>query len=495
MGRKMEDNKLVQERIRKLNEIREKGINPFPHLFKPTKQSEQIKKEHVGLEAEEQTEIVESIAGRIMLMRNMGKAAFLTLMDDTGRIQTYIRSDDVGKEEYKLLKKLDLGDYIGVTGKVFKTKTGEVTIYAQSFVILTKAIQPLPEKYHGLQDTELKYRKRHLDLIMNRDSKEVFLKRMKIMTAIRKFMAERNFLDTEIPVLQTQYGGGAARPFITHHNELNMDLYLRISPELYLKRLIVGGFERVYNINKNFRNEGIDTTHNPEFTMFECYQAYADYNDMMEIMEDMYDYVAREVLGTTKVMFKGVEVDVAKPWPRVKMLDSIQQHAGIDAGNMTAEQLHEFVKENNIEFTKEFNWGNLVSVIFEEICEEKYIDPTFIIDHPKESTPFCKSVRYGDERLIERFEPFCMGMELGNAYTELNDPLLQRAYLEDQQRQLDAGDGEANPLDEEFLHAIETGMPPTGGLGIGIDRMIMLLTGQESIRDVIFFPTMKPVDD
>lgn len=491
----MEENRLVQERLRKLNELREKGINPYPHLYKPTKSSVFIKKEHEGLSPEEHTEVVESIAGRIMLLRNMGKAAFLTLQDGEGQIQTYIRSDDVGKEEYKLLKKLDLGDFIGVTGKIFKTKTGEVTVYAQSFVILTKAIQPLPEKYHGLQDTELKYRKRHLDLIMNKESKEVFIKRMKMLAAVREYMAELGFVDAEIPILQTQYGGAAARPFITHHNELDIDLYLKISPELYLKRLIVGGFDKVYDINKNFRNEGIDTTHNPEFMMLECYQAYADYNDMMEITEGLYDYVARKVLGTTKVMFKGVEVDVAKPWPRVKMLDSIKEHAGIDASSMSQEELHQYVKDNKIEFTKELNWGNLVCAIFEDKCEDKYQNPTFIIDHPRESTPFCKGLRDGDERLIERFEPFCMGMELGNAYTELNDPVLQRELLVDQQRQLDAGDGEANPLDEEFLHAIETGMPPTGGLGIGIDRMVMILTGQESIRDIIFFPTMKPVDD
>lgn len=490
----VEQNRLVQERVRKLNEIRERGINPFPHKFDVTKKSATIKKEHEKLTPESQTEVVESVAGRIVLLRNMGKAAFITLKDSEGTIQVYLRSDDVGKEKYKLIKKLDLGDFLGVTGHVFTTKTGEITIYASSFTIICKAIRPLPEKFHGVVDTEIKYRKRHLDLITNDKSKEIFVKKLKIMQAIREFMINRGFLEVETPILQTQYGGAAAKPFITKHNDLDMEMYLRISPELFLKRLLVGGFEKVFEINKNFRNEGIDTTHNPEFTMLEAYQAYADYNDMMDLMESLYDFVAKKVLGTTKVTFKGKEVDVAKPWKRVTMLDAIKEHAKIDAGLMSTEELQDFVEENLIDFDKEVNWGNLVGAIFEHYCEDKYINPTFIIDHPRESTPLCKGLREGDKRLIERFEPFCMGMELGNAYSELNDPVLQRSLLQDQQRQLLAGDDEANPLDEDFLEAIETGMPNAGGIGIGIDRMIMLLLGQESIRDIIFFPTMKPKD-
>lgn len=491
-----EDNRLIQERIRKLGEIRERGVNPFPHDFTPSKKSAAIKKEHEGLAPESTTEVKESIAGRIMLLRNMGKASFVTLQDERGQIQAYIRSDDVGKDEYKLMKKLDIGDYLGVTGKVFTTKTGEISIYADSFKILSKGIRPLPEKFHGIKDTELAYRKRHLDLIMNPESKEIFVKRIKIMRAIRNFMDQRGFLEVETPVLQTQYGGAAAKPFITHHNMLNMDMYLRISPELFLKRLLVGGFEKVYDINKNFRNEGIDTTHNPEFTMLEAYEAYGDYNSMMDLMESMYDVVAKEVLGTTKVSFKGIDVDVKKPWARVKMLDSIKEHAKIDAENASMEDLQDFCEKNLIDMDKDKTWGNYVLAIFEHFCEDKYTNPTFIIDHPRESTPLCKGIRDGgDERLIERFEPFCMGMELGNAYSELNDPILQRELLEDQQRQLTAGDDEANPLDEEFLDAIETGMPLAGGIGIGIDRMIMLLLGQESIRDIIFFPTMKPEEE
>ena len=491
-----EENRLVQERIRKLGEILERGVNPFPHSYKPTKKSAAIKREHKELAPETTTETKEVVAGRIMLLRNMGKAAFVTLQDEEGQIQAYIRSDDVGKDEYKLMKKLDIGDYLGVSGKIFTTKTGEISVYADSFTILSKGIKPLPEKFHGIKDTELAYRKRHLDLIMNPESKELFVKRLKIMRAIRNFMDKRGFLEVETPVLQTQYGGAAAKPFMTHHNMLDMDMYLRISPELYLKRLLVGGFEKVYDINKNFRNEGIDTTHNPEFTMMEVYEAYGDYNSMMELLESLYDEVAREVLGTTKVNFKGQEVDVAKPWARVTMLDAIKEHAKIDAANMSLEELQDFAEKNLIEMDKEQSWGNYVGAIFEHYCEDKFINPTFVIDHPRESTPLCKGLRDGgDERLIERFEPFCLGMELGNAYSELNDPVLQRSLLEDQQRQLSAGDDEANPLDEEFLDAIETGMPPAGGLGIGIDRMIMLLLGQESIRDVIFFPTMKPIKD
>lgn len=487
-----EQNRLVQERVRKLNELRELGVNPYPHKFDVTKKSSAIKKDHESLQPESQTDVIESVAGRIMLLRNMGKAAFVTIKDGQGTIQVYLRSDDIGKELYKLVKKLDLGDFIGVTGHIFTTKTGEITIHASDFKVLCKAIRPLPEKFHGLVDTEIKYRKRHLDLIMNDASKDIFKKKLQIMQAIREFMISREFLEVETPILQTQYGGAAARPFITKHNELDMDMYLRISPELYLKRLLVGGFERVFEINKNFRNEGIDTTHNPEFTMLEAYQAYADYSDMMDLMESMYDFVAKKVLGTTKVTFKGHEVDVAKPWKRVPMLDAVKEHAGIDATNMSTEQLQDFVEENLIDFDKELSWGNLVGAIFEHFCEDKYVNPTFIIDHPRESTPLCKGLRDGDERLIERFEPFCMGMELGNAYSELNDPVLQRELLEDQQRQLAAGDAEANPLDEDFLEAIDSGMPTAGGIGIGIDRMIMLLLGQESIRDIIFFPTMKP---
>jgi lysyl-tRNA synthetase, class II len=488
-----EENHLIQERVRKLDELREMGINPYPYTYKITKHSKQIKEENSGLPPETKTEKHESVAGRIMLFRKMGKASFMTLQDDEGQIQAYIRSDDIGEEKYELLKKLDLGDILGVKGKVFTTKTGEISIYADNFELLSKAIKPLPEKFHGLKDTEQKYRNRHLDLITSPESKEIFRKRLLIMQAIREYMTKHGFMEVETPILQELYGGAAARPFTTFHNDLKFNMYLRISPELYLKKLLVGGFEKVFDINKNFRNESIDTTHNPEFTMMEAYQAYGDYNDMMELIENLFEYVALKVLGTTKIMFKGQEVDVKAPWDKVSMLSAIEQYAGIDARNMSVSELEDYVITNAIEFDKELNWGNLVVAIYEEKCEHQFINPTHIIDHPRESTPLCKVLRNKyDDRLIERCEPMCMGMELGNIYSELNDPIVQRKLLEDQQRQLNEGNAEANPIDESFLDAIETGMPPAGGIGIGIDRMIMLLLGQESIRDIIFFPTMKP---
>ncbi|MGM5480689.1 MAG: lysine--tRNA ligase [Nanobdellota archaeon] len=485
------ENHLIKERKRKLSELEERGVNPYPYTFAISKKAQAILDEHKGLEPESTTESFESLAGRIVLLRRMGKASFVTIQDSTAKIQLYFRADDVGKEEYKLLKKLDMGDFVGVSGDVFTTKTGEITIHVKSFKILSKALRPLPEKYHGLKDTELKYRKRYLDLITNQDSKKVFEQRSKILHEVRSFLQEKGFLEVETPILQPLYGGAAAKPFITHHNELDMPLYLRISPELYLKRLIVGGFEKVFDINKNFRNEGIDTTHNPEFTMLELYQAYADYNTMMTLMESMFEHVAKKVFGTTTFTFKGKQIDVSVPWRRITMIDAIKEYAGIDVNEKSVEELQDIIESNLIEFDKELNWGNLVTALFEHYCEDKFIDPTFVIDHPKESTPLCKAKR-GDDRLIERFEPFCMGMELANAYSELNNPIKQRELLEDQQRQLSKGDEEANPIDEDFLEAIEQGMPPTGGLGIGLDRMIMLMTGQESIRDVILFPTMKP---
>lgn len=482
---------LIEERLKKLEELKAQGINPYPYKYEITSTAKEIQEKYSKLKPEEKTEDEVSVAGRIILFRKMGKATFMTIRQDTGDVQLYIRSNDVGEKEYELIKKLDLGDFVGGSGTIFKTKMGEITIYIKKFEILCKATKPLPDKYHGLQDQELKYRKRHLDLIMNKESKEILTKRMHILKHIREFLNERGFLEVETPILHTIYGGAAAKPFKTHHNTLKMDLYLRISPELYLKRLIVGGYEKVYDINKNFRNEGIDATHNPEFTMLELYQAYADYNDMMKLTEDLYEYVALKINGTTKTTFRGREIDLKAPWKRVTMLDSIKEHAGINAEDMTKEQLKAFVKEKNVEFTAEDKWGNYVLAIFEHFCEDKYDNPTFIIDHPEESTPLCKKHKT-DPRLIERFEPFCCGTELANAYSELNDPQHQRKLLEDQARQLKEGNEEANPIDEDFLDAIEQGMPPTGGLGVGIDRLAMIILGQESIRDILFFPTMKP---
>lgn len=482
---------IAKERVDKLNQLKEMGINPYPYRFEVTKKAKQIKEDNKGLEHGQENSDEVSVAGRIVLLRSMGKATFLTIQDDTDRVQIYIRQDSVGEDSYKVLKLTDIGDYIGAKGSIFATKTGEITVNAKEFTLLSKAVRHLPEKFHGLQDTETKYRKRHLDLIMNQESKEVFRKKLQIMQAIREFMAAKGFLEVETPILQSLYGGAAAKPFTTHHNALNMPLYMRISPELYLKKLLVGGFEKIFEINKNFRNEGIDTTHNPEFTMMECYQAYADYEDMMKLQEDLFESVANKVLGTTKIIYKGKEVDVSAPWPRVKMVDEIKRIANIDVTSMNAKQLYEEVKKAGIDTHHEAKWGNMVLELFEHFCEETYVKPTFVIDHPIETTPLCKPTKY-DEKMIERFEAFSMGMELSNAYSELNNPVLQRELLEDQQRQLTAGDEEANPLDETFLEAIEQGMPPAGGMGIGIDRMMMLLLGQESIRDIIFFPTMKP---
>lgn len=483
--------KLVEERLKKLQELKDMKVNPYPYKYDVNANSQQIKEKYESLKPEEHVKDNYKLAGRIILFRRMGKVSFLTIKDGAGTIQLYIRSDDVGAENYEVLKKFDLGDFIGAEGDVFRTKMGEISIYVKNFEMLCKAIRPLPDKFHGLKDQELKYRKRYLDLIMNSESREVLEKRMKMMQAVREFMNNKEFLEVETPILHPIYGGAAAKPFKTFHNDLKMELFLRISPELYLKRLIVGGFERVYDINKNFRNESIDTTHNPEFTMLEAYWAYADYNDIMKLTEDLYEYAAIKVNGTTKSTFKGQEIDVKAPWKRITMLEAIQEHVGIDAGNMTKEELKEFVEEKGVEFDREDTWGNYVIAIFEHYCEDKFIQPTFVIDHPEESTPLCKKHRE-DPRLIERFEPFCCGMELANAYSELNDPIHQRKLLEDQARQLRAGNEEANPVDEDFLEAIEQGMPPTGGLGIGLDRMAMLLLGQESIRDVILFPTMKP---
>jgi len=483
------ENKLIKDRLNKLNEIKSWDVNPYPFKYDKKNSSKEINEKHSELGKEEYSTEIYSIAGRIMTLRNMGKAAFFNLRDQEGDIQIYIRKDDV-KESYKIFKKCDLGDFVGVKGKIFRTKMGELTLHAEEFVLLTKSLRPLPEKFHGLKDIELRYRKRYLDLITNLSSREVFVNRSKIISSIRDFLNERGFLEVETPTLHPLYGGASARPFITHHNELDMDLYLRISPELYLKRLIVGGFEKVYDLNKNFRNEGIDTTHNPEFTMMEIYEAYADYNDMMTLMETLYEYVALKVFGTTKFEFKGQMIDVKAPWDRITMKDAIEKFVHIDVDKMSVDELRTFCKDNNIEMDKKETWGNYVVVIYEELCEDKFINPTFVLDHPKESTPLCKTHR-DDDRLIERFEPMCMGMELGNAYSELNDPILQRKLLEDQDRLRLDGDDEANPIDEDFIESIEQGMPPTGGLGIGIDRMVMLMSGQESIRDVILFPTMK----
>jgi len=485
------EDEIVKERERKIRELLARKINPYPYSFNKTDNCLELQEKYAKLAPEKETSDKVKVAGRIISKREMGGISFATLLDSTGKIQIVIQDKKTPEGVSELFNKfIDIGDFVGIEGTVFRTKRGELSILIKKAELLSKAILPLPEKWHGLQDKEERYRKRYLDLIMNPEVREIFLKREKIIDTIREFMKSRGFVETETPYLQTVYGGAEARPFKTHLNALDIDLFLAISPELYLKRLIVGGFEKVFTIARNFRNEGIDKWHNPEFTMMEVYQAYADYNDMMRLVEDIYETVCKKVLGTTKVNYQGTILNFKKPWKRMTMAEAIKKYAKIDVLKMNEKELLDFVEKNNVEY-KNGRWGWLVQAIFEKFCEEKLIQPTFIIDHPRETTPLCKAHRK-DERLIERFEPFCMGKELANAYSELNNPIIQEQLLEEQQKMLSEGDEEANPYDEDFVNAIKVGMPPTGGLGIGIDRMVILLTNSPSIRDVILFPFMKP---
>lgn len=487
----MPEEQMIKERLRKIKELESLGINPYPYSFDQKNHAQDILDKYSHLKKDESTNDKVSVAGRIMQLRRMGKVSFAHLQDQSGKIQLYFRQDDIGKEQYRILKLSDIGDIVGASGTVFRTKMGETSVYVKKFEILSKSIKSLPEKWHGLKDKEERYRKRYLDLIMSKDVRDVFHKRTKIIESVREYMKKKDFIEVETPYLQGIYGGANAEPFVTKLNALDMPLFLAISPELYLKRLVVGGFEKVYTISRNFRNEGIDKWHNPEFTMMEIYIAYADYNIMMTMFEEIYAYAAKAVNGTTKVEFKGTTVDFKTPWKRVTMADLIKKDAKIDVLKMDDKQVLDFAIANGVEF-KGKTWGWVVQGIFEHFCEAKIEQPTHVIDHPKETTPLCKKHRSDSTgRLIERFEPFCVGTELGNCYSELNDPILQRKLLKEQQKALNRGIKEANPLDEDFINAIEVGLPPTGGLGLGIDRMIMLLTNQESIRDVIFFPFMR----
>ncbi len=485
------EDQLIKERIRKLNEIRELDINPYPYTFKNTNNAHDLQTEFKKLQKEKRTKTRVSIAGRIMLLRRMGKVTFMQLQDQTGRIQLFFAYDNIKKNMYKFLKKLDLGDFIGVEGTIFKTRTGELTIDVKNYELLTKSLRPLPEKFHGLKDEELRFRHRYVDLIVNPNVKEIFVKRSKIISAMREFLNENNFLEVEIPTLQPIYGGANAKPFKTHINAWDMDLFLSISPELYLKRLIVGGFHKVFTICKNFRNEGVDQTHNPEFTMMECYWAYADYNDMMKLTEDMCEYICKKVLGTTKVKYKDKTLDFKVPWERLTMKQALKKYANIDVDKLDDKELFSFKEKYKFDIKGPINRGRVIQMLFEELCEEHLLGPVHITDHPKESTPLCKLKR-GNNDLIERFESFILYTELTNAYSELNDPILQRKYLEEQSELGRGGDEEAHQMDEDFIRAIETGMPPCGGLGLGVDRLAIALTGTDGIRDVILFPTMKP---
>jgi len=490
----------LAERYQKGQDLKATGVNPYPYNFNQTNHAKDILAKHKGLVAEQHTGDIVRVAGRVVLLRSMGKAAFAHVQDETGKIQFYIRQDEVGEAMYASFKKVDMGDIVGLSGEIFATKTGEISIHAKEFTLLTKSVRDLPDKYHGIKDQEIKYRYRYLDLMLNQDVKEVFTKRSAMVSAIREFFANQKIMEVETPLLQTQYGGANAKPFITHINAWDMKMYLSISPELYLKRLIVGGFERVYTICKNFRNEGVDHSHNPEFTMLEVYLAYQDYNAMMELTEQLFDFVARKINGTTKATIyfrddKGqaqpVEVDFKAPWPRKTTAQLIKEKLNVDILSSDEKTLRQFCSNNKITLAYDATWGACVKAIFDELVEKTVIQPTHVIDRPRESSPLCKQHRE-DERLIEQCEPIVAGMEIANMYSELNDPVRQKKLLEEQSNQLRGGDEEAHPMDEDFIRAIEYGMPPTGGLGIGIDRMAMLLTGQSTIKDVILFPTVKP---
>ena len=494
MADEQSEHRLVQERLKKRQALLEAGTDPYPYRYGKTHDAAAIKEAHADLEAEETTSKEVAVAGRIRALRVMGKASFCVLQDETGKIQVYVRKDELGDEEYKRFKKLDIGDIVGASGTVFATKTGEVTVRAKELTLLTKSLRPLPEKYHGLQDTELRYRQRYVDLIMNPEVRETFVKRAKIIKSIKRTLDDHGFLEVETPTLQPVYGGANARPFVTHHNALDMTLYLRISNELYLKRLLVGGFEKVYEFVKDFRNEGIDRTHNPEFTQVEWYQAYGDYNDGMRLVEEAVSEAAKKVLGTTNITFNGDEIDLAPPWKRVTVVGAIKEHAGLDVLSMSREDLLDYCDKEGVEYDAS-SWGMLVVAIFEDKCEDKLVQPTFVKDYPVENTPLAKKHRSGDDRFVEQFEIFVNGWEMGNAYSELNDPVVQREHLEEQAERGRGGDEEAHPMDEDFVTSLEYGMPPTSGVGLGIDRLVMLFTGNDSIRDVIFFPTMKPMKD
>ena len=480
-------NQLRKVRREKLAELQENGKDPFKITkYDADAHSQEIKDNFDEMEGKHV-----SVAGRIMSKRIMGKASFCNVQDLQGSIQSYVARDCVGEEEYKAFKKMDIGDIVGIKGNVFRTKMGEISIHADEVTLLSKSLQILPEKFHGLTNTDLRYRQRYVDLIMNPEAKETFIKRSKILSSIRRYLDGQGFMEVETPMLVSNAGGAAARPFETHFNALSEDFKLRISLELYLKRLIVGGMERVYEIGRVFRNEGLDTRHNPEFTLMELYQAYTDYNGMMDLTENMYRFVAQEVLGTTTINYNGVEMDLGKPFERITMVDAVKKYAGVDWNEIhTLEEAREVARKHNVEFEERHKKGDILSLFFEEFAEEHLIQPTFVMDHPIEISPLTKKKPENPE-YTERFEFFMNGWEMANAYSELNDPIDQRERFKAQEELLAQGDEEANTTDEDFLNALEIGMPPTGGIGFGIDRMCMLLTDSAAIRDVLLFPTMK----
>lgn len=503
---------LLQVRRDKLTDLQNENRDPFKITkFERSHTSNQIKSNYTEEEREikkrgsEETETIMakisplngqivSIAGRIMSKRGMGKVGFVHLADIDGQIQLFVKKDILGEDEYNRFKKLDIGDIIGAEGEVFTTQTGEISIRVSKITMLSKSLLPLPEKFHGMTDTDLRYRQRYIDLIMNADVKKTFINRSKIIASIRSYLNGQGFLEVETPMLVSNAGGAAARPFETHFNALDEDFKLRISLELYLKRLIVGGFDKVYEIGRVFRNEGLDTRHNPEFTLMELYQAYTDYHGMMDLTENMYRHVANEVLGTTKITYNGIEMDLGKPFERITMLDAVKKYAGVDFNEIhTLEEARAIAKEHHVEYEERHKKGDILNLFFEEFAEEHLIQPTFVMDHPVEISPLTKK-KPDNPDYVERFEFFMNGWEMANAYSELNDPIDQRERFKAQEEQLAQGDEEANTTDEDFMRALEIGMPPTGGIGFGIDRMCMLLTDSPAIRDVLLFPTMKPLE-
>ena len=483
-------NELIKVRRQKLADLQAAGKNPFEIMkYDVTHHSKEIKDNFEELEGKEV-----AVAGRLMFKRVMGKASFCNVQDLQGGIQAYVARDEIGVESYQDFKKMDIGDIVGIKGKVFATKTGEKSIHAEEVILLSKSLKPLPEKFHGLTDTDTRYRQRYVDLIMNEESKEVFIKRSKIISKIRSYLDGQGFMEVETPMLVSNAGGAAARPFETHYNALSEDVKLRISLELYLKRLIVGGLEKVYEIGRVFRNEGVDTRHNPEFTLMELYQAYTDYHGMMDLTENLYRYLAQEVCGGTKIQYKDFEIDLGKPFERITMVDAVKKYSGVDFKEIkTLEEARAAAEEHHVEYEERHKRGDILNLFFEEFVEDKLIQPTFVMDHPVEISPLTKR-KPEDPDYVERFEFFMNGWEMANAYSELNDPIDQRERFKAQEELLAQGDEEANTTDEDFLNALEIGMPPTGGIGFGIDRMVMLLTNSTAIRDVLLFPTMKSLD-
>ncbi|NMB08275.1 MAG: lysine--tRNA ligase [Tissierellia bacterium] len=484
-------NEMLMMRREKLNELKEMGEDPFLiEKYEYTHHSSTIKENFEELE-----EKTVSVAGRIMSRRGHGKVSFMDIQDSQGKIQLFVQMNALGEEAYNKLHLLDIGDIVGAKGEVFRTRTGEISIRVKEFTLLTKSLQILPEKFHGLKDQDLRYRQRYVDLIVNPEVKDVFLLRSKIIKAVREFLDNRGFLEVDTPILNTIAGGANARPFVTHHNTLDIDMYLRIANELYLKRLIVGGFDKVYEMGRMFRNEGMSPKHNPEFTNMELYEAYADYKDMMEITEELVAYVAKETLGSTKIEYQGTEIDLTPPWRRITMIDAIKEYTGVDFNTIdTDEEAREIAKAKGLEVDESMKRGHIISEMFEEFCEVHLVQPTFVTHHPVEVSPLAKR-NAEDPRLTNRFEAFINTWEIANAFSELNDPIDQKERFKEQEAQRVAGDSEAHMMDLDFINALEVGLPPTGGLGIGIDRLIILLTNQPSIRDVLLFPTMKPIEE